>query len=208
MRPGTWAQLACLLGGATALNAPMPAGSAAKRGEQHFTRVVDRAQALAARGVEELPITASYIVGTLAFNLAAHLVATREAAVALMVQPPTLFSAGVDANMHGLAWGLPAAFVVGAIELWRCSECGLPVDGTQEGCVLTEEADGPRYSALTNPVLVGTAPLAILSNIMLRDCTIGERAVSSAADASPRLLSPSTAAKLRFGASKASKRSA
>ena len=53
--------------------------AALRLAEQHFSRVVSRAHASVERTHPvELPITPSYLIGTLAFNCAAHLVAAHE----------------------------------------------------------------------------------------------------------------------------------
>ena len=136
---------------------------------------------------EQLPLTPSYVAFTLTFNLAAHIMATREATMALQLPPLMLISQGLDSNLYGVAWGALGALAVAAIEVWRCG-----------GCSIEEEnaAECPRCSALRSPVLVGTAPLAVLSNVMLRDPGVGERAATMVAsrsfDGAPRGLPSST----------------
>ena len=168
MRPQVWLLMMTLLA-AVLSSAAALSPSAALRAETHFTRIVSAARQQPAFN-EVLDLTPSYIVGTLAFNMAAHVTVAREMAVLLGAgNPPTLFAAGIDANLLGLAWGVPAALVVASIEAWRCDD----------GCSVGEAAAlaCPRCSALTNPVLIGTAPLAYLSHTLLNDNSIGERAV-------------------------------
>ena len=167
MRSQLWLMMTLLAAVLSSVAALSP--SAALRAETHFARIVSAARQQPAFN-EVLDLTPSYIVGTLAFNMAAHVTVARELAVLLGAGPaPTLFSAGLAANLHGLAWGVPAALVVAAIERWRCDD----------GCSVGEAAAlaCPRCSALTNPVLIGTAPLAALSHALLNDNSIGERAV-------------------------------
>ena len=150
-----------------------PVGSlspGAIRAEAHFTRVISNAQRSVTRDTSEmLELTPGYIAGTLAFNMGAHIVIAREMAELVELPALTLFNAGLISNLHGLAWGVPAALVVAAIEVWRCDECSVAEAAAYE-C--------PRCSALTNPVLIGTAPLALLSALLLNDHSIGERAVA------------------------------
>ena len=162
------------------VNAPLLA-------EKHFTRTVRAAHQEVATTTEPLPLTPSYVLGTLTFNLAAHLVGAREAAMALQVSHPPIIDLFSDANLNGLAWGVPGAIAVAAIELWRCAGCSIEDE---------EAGECPRCSALTSPVLVGTAPLSMLSNAILGDPTIGERSVAMVAsrsfDGAPRGLPSSS----------------
>ena len=106
----------------------------------------------------------SYIIGALLFNLVAHLVLSQEVAMALRLPVPSLDSGSIGA---GLAWGAPGMLAIAAIEQWRCSECSVAEEDAGE-CV--------RCATLTNPILVGTAPLAMVSKAAL-GVNVGERAV-------------------------------
>ena len=104
--------LVSLTSSTTALRAHVPLA------DKYWMRVVKQAEQGLPRG-DELPLTPSYVIFTLGFNLAAHLVASREAALALQVPPPTLFSDGLVANLGALSWGVPGAMAIAAIEVWR-----------------------------------------------------------------------------------------
>ena len=135
--------------------------------ERHFRAIITRAQRSTARAVDEefdLEITTGYVIGGLLLNLAAHLLLSQEAAMALQLPAPSLASGSIGA---GLAWGAPGMLAIAAIEQWRCNECSVP-----------EEEAGKclRCTTLTNPILVGTAPLAMVSKAAL-GVNVGERAV-------------------------------
>ena len=151
-----------------------------QRANAHYTNIVRAAQREVSVA-DELPLTPSYVAFTLAFNLAAHVVGSNEAALAMSFPPVTLFTHGLEANLGALAWGIPGALAIAAIELWRCDGCSVEEEMSDE-C--------PRCSALTTPVLIGTAPLSVLSAIVLVDQGVGERAVdmvgSRSFDSAPR----------------------
>ena len=162
------AGLIAIIVGALAFNVP---SSPAQIAERHFARVLKTStgpQATSLRAVE-LDLTPSYVVCTLTFNFMAHVVAAREFAAFLQLAAPTLWQPSLVENLHGLAWGVPGALAVAAIEQWRCGD----------PCSVAEESAGEclRCSAVTNPIFIGTAPLAILSNAILADAGVGERSV-------------------------------
>ena len=185
---------------------PLVSDVAYKRALKHMQYVVGGAEnAVRQSHRTDLPLTPSYVINTLTFNLVAHLVAVNEAAMAWSLSKPTLFGEGIASNLEALAWGVSGALAIGAVELWRCSST----------CEIEEDEEAllcPRCSAITNPILIGTAPLAVLSSIILNDATVGERsvrmlsstrtepsgAVVRSFDGAPRGL-PSSTAVLAFG---------
>ena len=103
---------------AAALHSPPP-----RLAVQAFSRTVRTAERSVTTDTDAVLVTPSYVAFTLAFNLAAHIVATHEAAVILQLPPPLIFAQGVQANLGALLWGAPGALAVAAIEIWRCDGC-------------------------------------------------------------------------------------
>ena len=147
----------------------LPLDASRRLADNHFSRVVSRAHSTVPAPADPLPITPSYVIFTLVFNCAAHLAAAHEMAAILELPSNTLFSSGLLDNLGGLVWGVPGALAMAAIERWRCDDACSVAEEDAYNCV--------RCSALTNPILIGTAPLAILSSMVLADATIGERSV-------------------------------
>lgn len=131
--------------------------------ERHFARIVRSAQRDAVQE-DELPLTPSYVTFTLAFNFAAHIVATNEVAFASQLPPPTLFAAGgIAANFGAVAWGVPGLLAVAAIEAWRCDGCSIEeetADEVREACALASATRADGYLPPTTSVSVHAAPLS------------------------------------------------
>ena len=66
-----------------------------QRANAHYTNIVRAAQREVSVA-DELPLTPSYVAFTLAFNLAAHVVGSNEAALAMSLPPVTLFTHGLE----------------------------------------------------------------------------------------------------------------
>ena len=140
--------------------------SAIQSAEHHFATVVKSAQKRSESRAEwDLPLTPMYVTGTLALNLLAHLVGAHEFSLALELPEPCLLAGNIGA---GLAWGGPGMLAIASIEQWRCDECSV-AENDAGVC--------PRCASLTNPILIGTAPLAMVSTALIGDAGVGERSV-------------------------------
>ena len=149
-----------------ALSAADGAAADVRCAENHFETVVNYAKRPADTNDEyDLQLTVPYVILTLLFNLAAHLVAVHEASMALQLPPPSLMAGSIGA---GMAWGGPGMLAIAAIEQWRCDECSIEESST---------GDCARCAALSNPILIGTAPLAMMSTALIGDASIGDRSV-------------------------------
>ena len=151
-----------------ALSAADGAAADVRCAENHFETVVNYAKRPAFQNDQyDLQLTVPYVILTLLFNLAAHLVAVHEASMALQLSPPSLMAGSIGA---GMAWGGPGMLAIAAIEQWRCDECSVEESECNvDGC--------PRCATLSNPILVGTAPLAMMSTALIGDASIGDRSV-------------------------------
>ena len=115
----------------------------------------------------------------------------REARVPLRGGRALAAAGGSLGGARGLVWGVPGAFSMAAVELWRCGDdCAVPED----------DADCPRCSALVSPLLIGTAPVAAVSRVLLNEAGVGERVVRVVQQSSDGARQASTVALAAGGA--------